>query len=142
VACADNAACLGIFGVVGYGVTLRTKEIGIRMALGADRSSILGLLLRQLACPAALGLVLGVVSSLPIAMLLAGQPFYLRLDDPSVYAAALILLTARAGSPHCCRPAARFEEIRSRACGISSPSIANVITWCILCAFTHCFRSA
>ena len=88
--------CLGIFGVVSYSVALRTKEIGIRTALGADRPSLLRALLRQVLSPVVAGMIVGLAAAAPAAMALSGQPFYLRLDDPVAFAAALAIFAAAA----------------------------------------------
>lgn len=76
-------ACTGIFGLVAYGVTLRTKEIGIRVALGAPRVSIVVLLLRQLTWPIGCGIVLGAVIGMWAGRFLEGHPFYLNATDPA-----------------------------------------------------------
>ena len=62
-------ASLGIYGVVSYSVARRRNEIGIRMALGAQRSQLLGLVIRQGMAPVVVGLAAGVA----VALLLGGQ---------------------------------------------------------------------
>jgi predicted permease len=84
-------ASLGIFGVVAYAVKLRTKEIGIRRALGADAPRVYGVLVRQLAWPAGIGMVIGVAAGSVASRLLAGDPFYLAVADPAAPAAALLV---------------------------------------------------
>lgn len=74
-------ACLGIFGVVAYAVKLRTKEIGIRRALGADATRVYGTLLRQLAWPVAVGMVLGTAAGFGASLVLGRDPFYLAIAD-------------------------------------------------------------
>ncbi len=74
-------ACLGIFGVVAYAVKLRTKEIGIRRALGADAPRVIATLLRQLVWPVALGMIVGTTAGLVASRLLAGRPFHLAVTD-------------------------------------------------------------
>jgi len=91
-------ACLGVFGMVAYGMTLRTKELGIRMALGADRQSLLSALLGRLARPAFWGAVAGVLIALALAKALEGEPLYLSPADLRAYAAALLILFAAAGT--------------------------------------------
>ena len=89
-------ACLGIFGVVSYGVALRTKELGIRMALGANRGALLRVVLWQVAIPIAIGLVVGLTASVPAGRALAGEPFYLESLDPAVLVTALVMFLAAA----------------------------------------------
>ena len=99
-------ACFGIFGVVAHGVAMRTKEIGIRRALGADAGSVVRLLLRQLAVPIAAGIAVGVVAGVAISRALQSEPFYLPAIDAvmPLVAIALFLATAAAAA---LRPAAR-----------------------------------
>ena len=82
-------ACLGIFGVVSYGVALRTKEIGIRVALGAAHSALLAAIVRQVLSPVGAGVVIGVVLAIPIGVALNSEPFYLENADPLAFAASL-----------------------------------------------------
>ena len=89
-------ACLGVFGVVSYGAALRTKEIGIRMALGAPRTSIVRILLRQLTWPTTLGMLLGGGGAAALAKVLAGAPLYLTEFNVPVLAAAIAFLAATA----------------------------------------------
>jgi len=89
-------ACLGIFGVVSYGVALRTREIGIHMALGARRPAILQLVLHQVLSPVTIGMVLGLAAAVPIGMVLSTAPFYLPSVDPVVYVTALLVFASAA----------------------------------------------
>lgn len=89
-------ACLGIFGVVSYGVALRTREIGIRTALGADRRRLLHAILRQVSWPVAAGMVVGVAAAIPVCVALSADPFYLTLGDPLAFAMALSVFAAAA----------------------------------------------
>ena len=84
-------ACLGIFGVVSYSVALRTKEIGIRTALGALRPSLLRAILKQVLTPVVIGMGIGVLAAVPAGLALTGEPFYLESVDALVYAGALII---------------------------------------------------
>src|SRR6185436_17032660 len=61
-------ACLGIFGVVSYGVALRTKEIGIRVALGAQQPALLRAIVRQVLAPVFVGVVIGIVLAIPVGL--------------------------------------------------------------------------
>ena len=82
-------ACLGIFGVVSYGVALRTKEIGIRVALGAQQPALLRAIVRQVLTPVGVGAVIGLVLAIPTGLALRGEPFYLENADPVAFASAL-----------------------------------------------------
>lgn len=87
-------ACLGIFGVVSYGVSLRTKEIGIRMALGAERPALLRALVQQVLTPVGVGMVTGLVLAIPAGLVLGSDPFYLESTDPVTIAASLAVFGA------------------------------------------------
>jgi hypothetical protein len=82
-------ACLGIFGVVSYGVALRTKEIGIRVALGAQQPALLRSIVRQVLTPVGVGALIGLVLAIPAGLVLRGEPFYLENADPIAFGAAL-----------------------------------------------------
>ena len=90
-------ACLGIFGVTAYAARLRTKEIGIRRALGADAPRIYAVLLRQLAWPVGVGMAAGSAAGIGAGRVLAGAPFHLAAADPVAPAAALLVFLAAAG---------------------------------------------
>jgi ABC-type antimicrobial peptide transport system permease subunit len=77
-------SAIGIYGVLSYLVTQRTREIGVRMALGAQRSSILRLLLGEGMRLAALGIAIGLVVAVGATRLLAGLLFGVLPTDPSV----------------------------------------------------------
>lgn len=99
-------ACLGIFGVVAYAVKLRTKEIGIRRALGADAAHVYGTLLRQIAWPVGLGMTIGMAAGFGASKLLGGEPFYLAVTEARVPVAALAVF-AIAGLAAALIPASR-----------------------------------
>ena len=82
-------ACLGIVGVVAYAVSQRTKEIGLRMALGAQPSQVLSVVLRQFSIPVAAGLVVGVAGAAALSQLLRGQLYGISNLDPTTYLAAI-----------------------------------------------------
>jgi putative ABC transport system permease protein len=86
-------ASIGIYGVVAYSVAQRTAEIGVRMALGADATSIHSLVIRQAVLPLVPGLVVGVVASLAIQQLVASLVFDISPRDPLTIAAVCGLLT-------------------------------------------------
>lgn len=87
-------ACLGIFGVVSYGVVLRTREIGIHAALGAGRRSILGLVMRHVWWPVSLGMGIGVAAAVPVGVALSRSPLQLQSTDPVAFAAGLVIFGA------------------------------------------------
>ena len=99
-------ACLGIFGVVSYGVALRTKEIGIRVALGARHPALLRSIVRQVLTPVGVGVLIGLVLAVPVGLALASEPFYLENGDPIAFAAALAVF-AGAGAVAALWPAYR-----------------------------------
>ena len=82
----------GIYGVISYVVGERTREMGIRMALGAQRSDILWLILRQGGTLAGAGVVLGLVSSLGLARFMTGLLYGVRATDPVTFLAVASLL--------------------------------------------------
>jgi ABC-type antimicrobial peptide transport system permease subunit len=91
-------ACLGIFGVVSYGMALRTKEIGIRVALGAHQPALLMVIVRNVLTPILIGLALGVIVAVPVGRALATEPFYLESVDPAVFVIALSVLLLAGGT--------------------------------------------
>jgi putative ABC transport system permease protein len=74
-------AAVGIYGLISYSVTLRTREVGIRMAFGAERSDVLGMVVRQGLRLAAAGLVTGYVASLVLTRLIGSLLFEVRPTD-------------------------------------------------------------
>jgi putative ABC transport system permease protein len=85
-------AAIGIYGVIGYFVSRRTQEIGVRMALGATRADVVRLVVRQAAVPLAAGLFLGVLASLALTGVLRAQLFGITPRDPWTLAGATLLL--------------------------------------------------
>jgi predicted permease len=85
-------AAIGIYGVMAYTVTQRTQEIGIRMALGAQRSDVLGLVVRQGMTLAAIGVVAGLGGAFSLTRVMASLLFHVRPDDPTTYLAISFLL--------------------------------------------------
>ena len=83
---------LGLYGVVAQGVHRRTREIGIRMSLGAARAAVLRLMLRDCLVPVSAGLAVGLVSSVWLSRFVARQLFGITPFDPATLAAATILL--------------------------------------------------
>jgi predicted permease len=87
-------AAVGIYGVLAYSVTQRTREIGIRMALGARRSAVLRLVLGQSFAVTALGIGLGVAGAAWVTRYLKGMLFGLTPLDPITFVAVSILFAA------------------------------------------------
>jgi len=89
-------AAIGSFGVLSYSVAQRTREIGVRMAIGAGRSDILALILRQAAIFTGAGVVAGLAAAIPSARLIDSLLFQTSVADPlsvSISIAALLLVT-------------------------------------------------
>jgi predicted permease len=86
-------SAVGVYGVLSYSVNQQTREIGLRMALGAQRGDILRLILGQGLRLTVLGLGLGVIVALALMRVLVSLLFSVRAYDPSTYTAVTILLT-------------------------------------------------
>jgi predicted permease len=108
-------ACLGVFGVVSYGVSRRTGEIGIRMALGATRTEVIAMVVRESMRPVIAGLIGGVAAALALGQLLSGQLFGVSPRDPAVLGliALAVCCAALAASYWPARRAARIEPIQA-----------------------------
>jgi predicted permease len=86
-------ACIGLYGVMAHGVVRRTKEIGIRMALGAERRNIIWMVLRETVVLVLVGVAIGVPAALLATRLIASQLFGLGAADPLTLLAAATLLS-------------------------------------------------
>jgi ABC-type antimicrobial peptide transport system permease subunit len=89
-------ACLGVYGTLAYLVTRRTPEIGLRVALGAQRSSVVRLVLRESLTPVLLGLLLGGGGSLAAGRLIEAMLFGLKPRDPLTLVTAAGVLAGTA----------------------------------------------
>jgi putative ABC transport system permease protein len=87
-------AALGIYGVVSYLVAQRTNEIGIRMALGAQRSHVLKMVIGQGAKMALIGVALGLTAALGLTRLMSKMLFGVKPSDPLTFLAVAALLIA------------------------------------------------
>lgn len=87
-------AAVGIFGVLSYLVSQRRREIGIRVALGASRRSVVAMVLRQAMTPAALGVVIGLAAAGALSRFMTAMLFDLRATDPVTFAAVAVVLLA------------------------------------------------
>lgn len=85
-------ACVGLYGVTAYSVERRTNEIGIRMALGAGRASVLGLVLRGALLQLGLGLAVGILVAFAGGRLLSNQLYGVKPHDPVIMGAAAVVL--------------------------------------------------
>ena len=85
-------ACLGLYGVTAYSVTRRTREIGIRMAIGATRGRVVAAVLRSAMLQLAAGIVLGLPAALIVGRLLRARLFGVSTHDPMVTIGGLTLL--------------------------------------------------
>jgi len=86
----------GIYGVVSYFVTQRTKEIGIRVALGATTRTVVGLVLKQSLRLTLIGIGLGVGLALVVSRLIASSLVFMRGFDAAAFAAGVLLVASSA----------------------------------------------
>jgi predicted permease len=91
---AITLAAVGIYGLLSYDVTRRTAEIGIRMAVGARKSDVIRLVMREVALVCGVGLAAGCAAALGMSRLVAGMVFQMKPGDPLVEAAAAAVLAA------------------------------------------------
>jgi putative ABC transport system permease protein len=89
-------AAIGIYGVIAYSVTQRTREIGIRMALGAQKTQMLGMVLRQSLTLVVIGITIGFVVALAATRVMATLLYGVGANDLSIYATVIGLLAAAA----------------------------------------------
>ena len=89
-------AAMGLYGVMSYAVSLRTREIGIRVALGADRKSVLLMVLREVAVLALVGVAIGLPGGYGLGRLVEAQMFGLTARDPFTFVVATVTLLATA----------------------------------------------
>jgi putative ABC transport system permease protein len=103
-------AAIGIFGVVAHSTARRTQEIGIRMALGADRARVVRYVLSGGLRPVVIGAVIGLVSALALGRALASFLFHVTPRDPQIFTLAVVTLLAVAIAA-CFIPARKASRI-------------------------------
>src|SRR5262249_39304472 len=87
-------AAFGTYGVVSYAVARRRTEIGVRMALGAGRAHVLGLVMRQGMTPVAVGLAAGALAAFAVGSYISSMLFQVSPHDAGVFAIAAAVLAA------------------------------------------------
>jgi predicted permease len=90
-------ACIGLFGIMSYGVASRTNEIGIRMALGAGRGRVFWLILRETAVVVLVGVAIGIPAALAVGQFASSLLFHLEPWDPVSIALSAIAMFLVAG---------------------------------------------
>jgi len=85
-------AAVGLYGVMSYSVSWRTQEIGIRMALGANRADVLKLVVRQGMMMTLIGLVLGLAGAFALSRVLTGMLYGVSATDPLTFTGVSIVL--------------------------------------------------
>ena len=103
-------AAVGIYGVVSVTTARRTREIGVRVALGATHREILGMVMRQGASMAALGLGIGLIGALALGGVMSRFLFELQPNDPLTLAASITILAVVALTA-CALPALRAARV-------------------------------
>lgn len=108
-------AMIGLYGVTAYSVVQRQGEIGIRMALGAQRKTVLWLVMRDVALMLGVGTMLGTLAALLLARLVTSLLFNVKANDPVTLAAAAVALAiaAAAAAYLPARRAARMDPMRA-----------------------------
>jgi ABC-type antimicrobial peptide transport system permease subunit len=99
-ALALTLAAVGLYGVLSYGVSQRRKELGVRAALGADRSSLVGLVLREALSVTLVGAAVGLAASAALTRLIQSLLFGISPLDPPTYVSApgvLLVIATIAG---------------------------------------------
>jgi putative ABC transport system permease protein len=107
-------AAIGLYGIMAFWVAQRTREIGLRMAIGGGRGTIIGFVMRRGMTPVVFGLAFGMLAALPVAGILRGVLLDVSAFDPIVFGAVLGVLLC-AGLLGCLGPALRATRIDPQA---------------------------
>ena len=86
-------ACIGLYGMMAYTVVRRTREIGIRMALGANRGAVLRMVLAQGLQLTLAGIIVGLGASLCVSRAIRGLLYGIGASDPATFAFAILTMT-------------------------------------------------
>ena len=103
-------AAIGVFSVMAYTVSLQTHEIGIRMALGAEPSGVMRMIVLRGLRPIAAGIVVGVIASYYLTRVMSNQIYGIAVTDPWTFAAVVVVLAA-VGLAACVLPARRAMRV-------------------------------
>jgi putative ABC transport system permease protein len=108
-------AAVGIYGVMNYSVSRRTREIGIRMSLGASQRDILRIVTQQAIVQAIAGGSLGVMGAILLSKLMSRMLYGVQPHDPTTFAGVVVVLVLAAGTAAVVpsRRAARIEPMRA-----------------------------
>ncbi len=103
-------AAIGVYGVISYGVVQRSREIGIRVALGARRAEILRLVVGESMLTVGIGIAVGLLAAVGLSRFIASLLYAVRPDDPTTFAAISALIAAVALAA-CVIPARRAMRV-------------------------------
>jgi ABC-type antimicrobial peptide transport system permease subunit len=87
-----SLTCIGLYGIMAHGVTMRIREIGIRIALGAPRGEVVRMILRETLMDSAAGRAIGAPLAIGLTRLLGGFLYGVKPNDPTVLSEALLAL--------------------------------------------------
>ena len=131
-------AAIGIYGVLAYLVSQRTREIGIRMAIGADRTAVLGLVVSRGLWLALGGVAVGLAISFVVARFIGSLLYQVRRSIPSRSSPCPRCSRSWRSSPASSRRGGPCRSIRSRRCGRSKlPQRELTPSWCTFSASTR-----
>jgi len=103
-------SAIGLYGVLAYAVSQRTRDIGVRIALGAQFSNTVSLVVRQGLRLAMIGLLIGVIAALLLVRFIEGLLYGVSVGDPITIASAVLILGV-AASLACLLPALRAARV-------------------------------